>query len=258
MVPKTRLFGPTLAGGFDSIFHFITAGRSGGPSLFCGVRSIVLGKSGPSARPAFFSSTAMPTAVGCWRAIARVVAGCMSCSMPMRDENVTGVEPRRRFYRASSSTRVSVRIARRDRSIVPRHCRGPCFRAGAAACWRPVRAISLTKSRGEATAYCRQTLGMAIASDWLQRRASLDIKIMNLRTHSESYVTTSGLAEYWQVSRKQIYKQIDAGTLVAIRLGPRSLRIRTAEAIRFEEIAKMSPPSERDTASHCDDSSDVI
>jgi excisionase family DNA binding protein len=88
---------------------------------------------------------------------------------------------------------------------------------------------------------------MAIATTLL-REPFVAIKITDLRTHAESYVTTSGLAEYWQVSRKQIYKQIDAGTLVAIRLGPRSLRISTAEAIRFEEIAKMSPPSERETA----------
>jgi hypothetical protein len=69
-------------------------------------------------------------------------------------------------------------------------------------------------------------------------------KIIDLETHHERYVTTSGLAAYWRVSRKQIYKQIDAGTLVAIRLGPQLLRISTAEAIRFEETAKMKPPSE--------------
>ena len=45
----------------------------------------------------------------------------------------------------------------------------------------------------------------------------------------------------WGVGRKQLYKQIGAGTLKAIRLGPRLLRVRTAEAIRFEDSAKMSP-----------------
>jgi excisionase family DNA binding protein len=73
-------------------------------------------------------------------------------------------------------------------------------------------------------------------------------KIMDLQTHSEPYVTTSDLADYWRVSRKQIYKQIEAGTLRAIRLGPRLMRISTAEAIRFEEMAKMSPPSDHQTA----------
>ena len=48
------------------------------------------------------------------------------------------------------------------------------------------------------------------------------------------------------VGRKQIYKQIEAGTLHAIRLGPRLLRIRTAEAARFERLAKMSPLKEAD------------
>jgi excisionase family DNA binding protein len=67
-------------------------------------------------------------------------------------------------------------------------------------------------------------------------------KIVQLSVHPEPYVTTSDLAEYWRVSRKQIYKQIEAGTLTAIRLGPRLLRISTAEAIRFEQAAKMSPP----------------
>jgi excisionase family DNA binding protein len=70
-------------------------------------------------------------------------------------------------------------------------------------------------------------------------------KIRNLHTHPEPYVTTAELADYWQVSRKQIYKQIEAGTLVAIRIGPRLLRIRTSEAIRFEKVAKMLSSSER-------------
>jgi excisionase family DNA binding protein len=74
-------------------------------------------------------------------------------------------------------------------------------------------------------------------------------QILDLQTHPEPYLTTSDLADYWRVSRKQIYKQIEAGTLKAIRLGPRLLRISTAEAIRFEEMAKMSPASERDAPS---------
>ena len=74
-------------------------------------------------------------------------------------------------------------------------------------------------------------------------------RIMDLQTHPEPWVTTSDLADYWGVSRKQIYKQIDAGTLAAIRLGPRLVRISTAEAIRFEAIAKMSPLPEWETSS---------
>jgi excisionase family DNA binding protein len=77
-------------------------------------------------------------------------------------------------------------------------------------------------------------------------------KIRELRNHSEPWVTTTELAEYWQVSRKQIYKQIDAGTLKAIRLGPRLLRISTTEALRFEEAAKISPSHGR-----CDSGGDA-
>jgi excisionase family DNA binding protein len=73
---------------------------------------------------------------------------------------------------------------------------------------------------------------------------------MDLQKHPDPYVTTSDLAGYWRVSRKQIYKQIDAGTLRAIRLGPRLLRISTAEAIRFEDLAKLLPVSGRRITSH--------
>ncbi len=64
-------------------------------------------------------------------------------------------------------------------------------------------------------------------------------RLSNLATHSEAYVTVAQLADYWQVSRKQIYKQIDAGTLEAVRLGPRLYRIRTEVARRFEQQARL-------------------
>ena len=64
-------------------------------------------------------------------------------------------------------------------------------------------------------------------------------RIVNLATHLEKYVSVSQLADYWQVSRKQIYKQIDAGTLEAIRLGERLYRIRTSTAYEFEKRAHM-------------------
>jgi excisionase family DNA binding protein len=54
-------------------------------------------------------------------------------------------------------------------------------------------------------------------------------------------VSVGELATYWVVSRKQICKQIDAGTLQAIRLGPRLFRIRTDDARKFEEHARMYP-----------------
>lgn len=70
--------------------------------------------------------------------------------------------------------------------------------------------------------------------------------ISNLQNHPAAFVTASDLAAYWGVSRKHVYKQIEAGTLEALRLGPRSLRIRTADAIHFEYLAKMSSHSSRE------------
>ena len=65
--------------------------------------------------------------------------------------------------------------------------------------------------------------------------------IRYLDSHGQPYVTVGALAEYWQVSRKQIYKQIEAGTLPAIRLGPRLYRIPTKQAREFEERARLVP-----------------
>ena len=67
--------------------------------------------------------------------------------------------------------------------------------------------------------------------------------IQHLQSHEQPYVTIGELAEYWLVSRKQIYKQIEAGTLEAIRLGPRLYRIPTAQAAEFEQLAKLGPPA---------------
>jgi excisionase family DNA binding protein len=71
------------------------------------------------------------------------------------------------------------------------------------------------------------------------------LRVRDLAVHPEPYVTVAELADYWLVGRKQIYKQIDAGTLPAIRLGPRLMRIRTADAIKFERRANMRRPSQR-------------
>src|SRR5262245_54725141 len=68
--------------------------------------------------------------------------------------------------------------------------------------------------------------------------------LQNLKSHQAAYVTIGELAEYWRISRKQIYKQIEAGTLPAIRLGPRLLRIRTVDAIEFERCANMQAPAD--------------
>ena len=71
------------------------------------------------------------------------------------------------------------------------------------------------------------------------------MRVRDLAAHSEPYVTVAQLADYWLVGRKQIYKQIDAGTLPAIRLGPRLMRIRTVDAIEFERRANLRRPSHR-------------
>jgi excisionase family DNA binding protein len=92
------------------------------------------------------------------------------------------------------------------------------------------------------TTPCHKRLDRSIVE--YDKRSSSRRRIVRLQTHPDPYVTTTDLADYWGVSRKQIYKQIDAGTLTALRLGPHILRIHTAEAIRFERIAKMTPAPE--------------
>ena len=72
--------------------------------------------------------------------------------------------------------------------------------------------------------------------------------IQSLEMHPRAFVTTNELSEYWLVSRKQIYKQIQAGTLRAIRLGPRLMRISTVDALTFERMAKMNEPAQASPA----------
>jgi excisionase family DNA binding protein len=60
--------------------------------------------------------------------------------------------------------------------------------------------------------------------------------ITNLNTHSASYVTVAELAEYWDVTRQLVYKHIQSGLLPAMRLGPRCFRVRTKDAVEFEQL----------------------
>ena len=60
------------------------------------------------------------------------------------------------------------------------------------------------------------------------------LKISDLADHGSRYVTPAELAEYWGVGRKLIYREIREGRLKAARLGPRVLRIRVVDALRFE------------------------
>ena len=61
------------------------------------------------------------------------------------------------------------------------------------------------------------------------------MRIRDLAAHSACYVTVAELAEYWAVSRKQIYKRIESGALDAIKLGPRLFRVRTTDALQYEQ-----------------------
>lgn len=63
--------------------------------------------------------------------------------------------------------------------------------------------------------------------------------ITNLESHPSRYVSVHELMNYWGVSRYQLYKQIDAGTLPAVRLGPRLYRIDAGEALKFERAANL-------------------
>ena len=64
--------------------------------------------------------------------------------------------------------------------------------------------------------------------------------IRDLASHQARYVTIAELAEYWGVSRQQIYKRIDAGALEAIQLGSRLVRVRTIAALEYERNARVS------------------
>ena len=64
--------------------------------------------------------------------------------------------------------------------------------------------------------------------------------IKKLQDHPAPFVKVSELAAYWGVSYKVLHKQIEAGTLRALKVSPRVLRVSTREALRFEAEAKMT------------------
>ena len=63
--------------------------------------------------------------------------------------------------------------------------------------------------------------------------------IRQLDSHQAYYVTVAELAEYWGVSRQQIYKRIDSGALQAIQLGSRLVRVHTTAALEYERRARV-------------------
>ena len=64
--------------------------------------------------------------------------------------------------------------------------------------------------------------------------------IRDLASHHARYVTIAELAEYWGVSRQQIYKRIEAGALEAIQLGSRLVRVPTSAALEYERRARVT------------------
>ena len=64
--------------------------------------------------------------------------------------------------------------------------------------------------------------------------------IRNLSTHPAHFLTVAELAEYWAVSRQQIYKRIESKALGAIRLGSRLYRVPTGEALDYERRASVA------------------
>ena len=113
--------------------------------------------------------------------------------------------------------------------------------------WRELPRESFNYAGDDPHAYCGP--GLAMKRRKQSRSARSQRKIGSLRDHPEPYVTVTALAGYWLVSRKQIYKQIEAGTLKAIRLGPRLLRVSTDEALDFERRAKMTAKEEQSSSS---------
>ena len=71
------------------------------------------------------------------------------------------------------------------------------------------------------------------------------MSIRDLASHQARYVTIAELAEYWGVSRQQIYKRIDTGALDAIQLGSRLVRVRTAAALEYERDARVGAAPRR-------------
>jgi excisionase family DNA binding protein len=63
--------------------------------------------------------------------------------------------------------------------------------------------------------------------------------IRDLAAHPARYVTIAELAEYWAVSRRQIYKRIESGALGAIRLGSRLYRVNVQAALDYERRASV-------------------
>jgi excisionase family DNA binding protein len=65
-------------------------------------------------------------------------------------------------------------------------------------------------------------------------KAHLQTPLSDPLTYSGAFVTVRQLSDYWDVSRKQVLKLIESGTLEALRLGPKTYRIRVQAVLEFE------------------------
>ena len=73
----------------------------------------------------------------------------------------------------------------------------------------------------------------------------LIMRIRDLATHPAQYITVAELAEYWAVSRQQIYKRIESGALNNMRFGARCYRIPTQSAVALERSAQVGHRTNR-------------
>ena len=71
--------------------------------------------------------------------------------------------------------------------------------------------------------------------------------IRDLATHPGRYLTVAELAEYWAVSRQQIYKRIESGALGTIRFGCAVTGFPTRSALAFERRAQVVNGKPRST-----------
>jgi excisionase family DNA binding protein len=64
--------------------------------------------------------------------------------------------------------------------------------------------------------------------------------LTDLLNYSGAFVTVRQLSEYWDVSRKHVLKLIETGSLEAIRLGPKTYRVRVQAALEFERRSRQA------------------
>lgn len=85
--------------------------------------------------------------------------------------------------------------------------------------------------------FCARELGATFAPRRPPQCALMarnTLRLADVLTHDESFVTVGQLADYWHISRRQVLKLIETGALEAVRLGPKTYRIPTRAAADLE------------------------